>query len=272
MKSTNKKKRYLIAAASIFFVAAVAVFFIIKRQPYSYKETGVPAHVELSPRLQKLFAKTKTVCFGRYVLDVPEEAQLIFGSFDIGAVWKLYPDQAKNITSLSEQYRASVLEKDRTAEFTYSGPGEVPNSIQIHSFKSNIAKQLNLEGFYTVVAVGENAYSIKTGYAPSEGEPRVQVLSKITDLLKNLRPRNNAEIPKESGVCIDEGFVGDSDGKYQEIFAAGIHMPSISDVSFSVSSNKLASVTDGNGTSLLESIAEQKELMGEKYPNLTVLR
>jgi Tle cognate immunity protein 4 C-terminal domain/Tle cognate immunity protein 4 N-terminal domain len=272
MKSPNKNKRYLIAAASIFFIAAVVVFFVIKHQPYSYKETGVPAHVELSPRLQKLFAKTKTVCFGRYVLDVPEEAQLIFGSFDIGASWKLYSEQAPELKKLVDQYRAKLLSNNPGVEILHDGIGPTENSWQIRSFEDKFAKQLELQGIDTFVVAAPHVFLIKRGTARSRGETVDTVQADNLYLSQNLRARDNAEIPKDPGVCIDSGFVADSSGKFQEIFEAGIHMPSIPDVSFSVSSNKLASVTDGNGASLLESIAEKKKQDGSKYPNLTVLR
>ena len=36
-------------------------------------------NVKLSKRLEVLFLKTKIVCFGRYALEVPQEAQLISG-------------------------------------------------------------------------------------------------------------------------------------------------------------------------------------------------
>ncbi|WP_156895631.1 hypothetical protein [Massilia putida] len=47
---------------------------------YTYKETAVPTPVKLSPRLRALFEKTKILCFGRYAIEVPQEAQLVWGS------------------------------------------------------------------------------------------------------------------------------------------------------------------------------------------------
>lgn len=50
---------------------------------FAYKEKAVPETVNLSQRLQSLFNHTKVVCFGRYVLTVPHEAELIWGEASV---------------------------------------------------------------------------------------------------------------------------------------------------------------------------------------------
>ncbi|MEM5430594.1 T6SS immunity protein Tli4 family protein [Cupriavidus oxalaticus] len=95
---------------------------------------------------------------------------------------------------------------------------------------------------------------------------------KLAPLLAGIRARDNADIPTAPGACIDHGFVADASGTFQEIFGAGIHLPSFPDVSFSVDSNKRATVDDTNGVGLLASIAEQKKNLGARYPKLTTLR
>lgn len=37
-------------------------------------------NLKISKRLEVLFLKTKTVCFGRYAIKVPQEAELIYGN------------------------------------------------------------------------------------------------------------------------------------------------------------------------------------------------
>jgi hypothetical protein len=47
---------------------------------YAYKGGAKQATIKSSPRVQVLFEKTKLLCFGRYAIEVPQEAQLTFGS------------------------------------------------------------------------------------------------------------------------------------------------------------------------------------------------
>lgn len=92
-------------------------------------------------------------------------------------------------------------------------------------------------------------------------------------LLRNLRYRPDDEAPpREPGVCIRKGFVLEGEHQFQELFSAGIYLPSLPDVRFSVLSNKGAQTVVLGSKGLLHSIAEQKKLLGSQYPKLTTLR
>jgi hypothetical protein len=65
------------AIFATLFIALVSL--VGNSRTYTYKETAVPEPVKLSPRLRALFEKTKILCFGRYAIEVPQEAQLIMG-------------------------------------------------------------------------------------------------------------------------------------------------------------------------------------------------
>lgn len=220
----------------------------------------MPARVELSTRLQALFARTKLVCFGRYVLELPVEAELIFGPNDFPGRIITYAGAATRMRDVAKAYRAKVQGKSDSAEITYFGAGPSDNSIEIRFFPSDSARHYGNERLHTFVASGNHLYEWFYG-----GE-------EIAPLVRGLRARDNAEIPKDPGVCIDHGFIVDSSGVHQEIMRAGIAIPSLPDVSFSVDSNKLASVDGANGEGLLASIAAQRADLGKRYPKLTTLR
>lgn len=226
-------------------------------QPYSYKEKGVPVSVALTPRLAVLFAKTKTICFGRYALEVPEEAELLWGPHEVPSRIEVHPGEAGNMQIVAEAFRARVLAKDSTAELTYFGPGPSRNSVQIRWFADRLAKRVGAASGYTFVAAGNHLFEWRG-------------ISKIKTLIPVLRARDNNEIPRVPGICIDLGFIPDDTGAMQEIVSAGIQLPSFPDVSFSISSNKTASIDDERG--LLASIARQRSFVGDLYPKLTTLR
>lgn len=241
-------------------MALLSVFALMACQPYSYKEKGVPNQVELSPRLQALFAKTKLVCFGRYVMEVPDEAELIFGSQDFPGKIVTHAGAANRLKESAEVYRSKMREQSDSAEITYFGEGPAENSIEVRFFPSDSAKSYGNERKHTFIAAGSHLFEWFYG-----GE-------ELVPLAWGLRARENTEVPKDPGVCIDHGFIADRSGTYQEILRAGIALPSLPDVSFSVDSNKLASAEGENGEGLLASIARQRSDLGERYPKLTTLR
>ena len=75
------RPKYLIKCVAVFGTAlAIVISFAKSSQSYAYKESAVRAPLKLSARLENLFKQTKILCFGRYALEVPREAQLIIGS------------------------------------------------------------------------------------------------------------------------------------------------------------------------------------------------
>ena len=265
---------------SYFYTAIITSLFVIsayatnKYQSYSYKETGVPAHIELSPRLQNLFSKTKTICFGRYVLDVPEETQLTFGSFDMEVSIRVFPKQASELKKVVDANRAKLLSKNPSAEVLYDAVGPTNASWQIRSVSSQHAKKLKLEDLMTFVVAGEHVFLLSDAIGDDE-DTIDPALKRATFIAQNLRARDNADVPKEPGVCIDHGFISENSGKFQEIFSAGIYMPSIPDVNFSVMSNKNASTKGANGEGLISRHEAAMKEQGIAFPassDLTRLR
>ncbi|TDF63314.1 T6SS immunity protein Tli4 family protein [Cupriavidus sp. L7L] len=238
---------------------SLAALLLAGCQSHAYPEKNMSEPAALSPRLQALFAKTKQVCFGRYVMEVPAEAKQLWGFQEFPGEIVTHVGAAGHMKEMAEGYRAKELAKSKTAEITFFGPGATINSLQIRSFESDIAKQYGAEETYTFVSAGPHLFEWSGG-------------RKNADLIRALRPRDNAYIPTAPGVCIDHGFVADASGTFQEIFSAGIRLPSFPDVSFSVDSNKLATVDDTGDVGLLASIAQQKKDLGHRYPKLTTLR
>lgn len=64
-----------------------------------------PTH---SPKIDKLFEKTKPICFGRFVIDVPEETRVIHGSQTFGANIETVENGAKNLFRLADAKRKEL--------------------------------------------------------------------------------------------------------------------------------------------------------------------
>lgn len=252
MTSRNSKpvlKKRLTFTALGGVLAAATLYLFLYHQAYSYEDTGVPTQTEMSPRLKKLFARTKAVCFGRYVLDVPEESQLILGYQEMPAKIITHQNAAGKEKDLVEAFRKETLMRKPKAEFSSLAAGPVPNSLVQRYFASPYLKSVSGEGIISFVSAGEHVFEF--GWGSGDEESADQIIRKSADIARNLRARDNAEVPKGPGVCIDLGFIAETTGQFQEIFSAGVHFPSLPDVSFSVMSNKDASTDGPNGVGII---------------------
>lgn len=248
MINPTPKKRLLLTALA-GFIAAAALYLLFHHQAYSYEDIGVPTQTDMTPRLKKLFTRTKAVCFGRYVLNVPEEAQLVLGHQEMPAKIITHENAAGKEKDLVEAFRKATATNRSKAEFSALVAGPVPNSFVQRYFASPYLKSVGGEGIISFVPAGNHVFEF--GWGSGDEESADQIIRQSADIARKLRARDNAEVPKGPGVCIDLGFIAETTGQFQEIFSAGVHFPSLPDVSFSVMSNKNARTDGPNGVGII---------------------
>jgi hypothetical protein len=219
-------------------------------------------------RIEQLFVKPKLLCFGRYVLTVPEEAILVWGSDYMDC----FPNRAKDIKEIMEAKRADILKKDKTAVINYFGPGPAPNAGWIRSYADEFSPKYGLEGFQIYHVVDPHIFRWQTGTAASVNSTVGSITKETQFIAANLRARETNEAPTEPGLCLEYGFLRNSPYGEQEYFSTGLHIPSLDDVTFSVESNQNASTKGSNGYSLLKKINDRRKELGSDYPKLTTLR
>ncbi|WP_332879776.1 T6SS immunity protein Tli4 family protein [Massilia sp. S19_KUP03_FR1] len=274
------KPKYLIKYGAVI-VASLAVLISLSANShtYSYKETAVPDLVKLSSRLQVIFEKTKLLCFGRFAIEVPQEAQLIYGSAVFREGIEVFPGDLEKAINHADAKFKGVKFENRTAEMTYSGPGPIVDSWQIRYFLNEYAKEDNLLFFQTYISKGNTTFMIDD--AISKGETESVVIARQLSRAKSLRLRATEEVSSEPGFCIEHGFIpGDRYGESEQI-NAGIYLPSLPDVTFSVGSNQNAymdydkeefdKIKRGE-LSLLARIKSAQAMQGGHYPKRDVLR
>jgi len=250
--------------AAITFIAFMIPLFLLNYQKYSYKEQGVPNKIEPSQKVSELFSKTKDVCFGRYVLTIPAEARLVFGSQEFPAEITTHKNASGQAKHLADAYIIKLKQERNDAEVAYVGPGAIPSSIQIRFFASAFLKREGAQGIRNFDQIGDHVFEY--GWGSGDEESADQIMKRMAEISRNLRLRDNAEVPKEPGVCIDEGFIADNTSNDQEIFSAGISLPSIPDVRFSIMSNKNASTEGPNGVGLIERHKGAMTAQGVVFP------
>ena len=246
---------------------------------YSYKEKAVPEPVQLSPRLSMLFSKTKLVCFGRYALEVPQEAQLIWGNASFPSKLEVFPGGLEGMKHRVEKDITKLKNENKTAEIRYNQAGPIEGSWQIRYHPSRNAKSEGLYFFNTYINKGD--FTFRLGGSVADGESEDAAATREAMRARSLYLRTPDKIPAEPGFCIEHGYIADMEYGDQEMISIGIAIPSLPDISFSVTSNKNAysdypldefDKTQRPKLSLLSRIQAAKEDQGIHYPSRTVLR
>lgn len=204
------------------------------------------AHHMNQPRIEKLFERTKPVCFGRFVVDVPASAQVLQGWQTFNGTLESWPNNNKK---LKELVAARVSALNATKHEEVSGTllrdildGPTLGSKTILSWSSPSATYVTvIQGYLNVPPHG---FVYKSGAGVSEGPSLTDETAYLNYVATHLRARAPSEVPTEPGVCLDVGFIADDTGKFQEIFGVGFRFPELTDASFSISSNKNAQQGD----------------------------
>jgi hypothetical protein len=198
------------------------------------------------PRIDKLFEKTKAVCFGRFVVDVPASAAVINGPQTFGASIRSVPHGAATLQSLVSK-RVAELQAVKHEDVAGSllreiVDGPTPGSKTVISWASSHATYLTaVQGYLKASPHG----FIYEGGIGSLGKRKLEdETSGLSQIATHLRARDPAEVPQEPGACLDVGFIADDTGKFQEIFGIGLRFPELPDASFSISTNKDAQQGD----------------------------
>lgn len=274
-----KTMTYLIRGSILVVTLVVLVSLLGNSRSYTYKETAVPEPVKLSPRLRALFEKTKILCFGRYALEVPQEAQLIPGNAVLSSDIEIIVGGLEKAKRRADEEFKKVKWEHDTAEITYLGPGPIADSWQLRYFESKYHKEDNTLFFNTYISKGDLTFVL--GDAISQGETEDTVITRQLAQAKSLRLRAADEVPAEPGFCIEHGFMASDRYVAQETISAGIYLPSLPDVTFSVSSNKDAYADYDKAEfeqmrrdelSLLARIKGAQRTQGALYPKRDVLR
>ena len=199
-----------------------------------------------SSKIETLFQQTKTVCFGRFMIDLPQSAQLVWGPMAVPYKMSVFPGQGHKIKA---QIKATVdemsSEKHRTEPSMLIGVFDSVNpdsKIVVGYNNQTDSIFVKLDSF---IRLGNTAFvqSISRagmGYTDTDGTRKLNKYAykqEVAYLLKEarlLRLRNENEIPSEHGVCIEEGFIAVPLDYRTERIAIGFRFPELPDVTLSV--------------------------------------
>jgi len=164
----------------------------------------------LSARLQPLFQETKTVCFGRFMVDVPASAIAAWGRSIVPLATFVAPNGVDDVYAEAAQFISKLKNE---------------NTIDKHPFLISVITIAKPEG---KIVVGHTSYSDSVNLAingyfklPTAGvivkalpmkERKDDVIEKIKKIASRVRQRDESEVPSEPGNCIESGFLPDESG------------------------------------------------------------
>ena len=197
----------------------------------------------LSPRLLPLFEKTKTVCFGRFVVEVPESAAVVYGPTDVDYPISRYPGDVDKLKQRVVEQLGEVekdrkfIDKDFIAEHPLFGTvvdGEVPGQKLVFGSLNHISYSI-----HSFIPVGKDLFVQNANSAFTKDD-----IASLNKAASHLRLRAENEIPSEPGLCIDGGFVP-WEADFENV-ALGVRFKELPDVHFSIEVKR-------NGDYLVES-------------------
>lgn len=258
---------WLTKLASI--VGLVACLTACDASPIEWK---IPNMTPLGPRLESLFHETRTVCFGRFVIDLPTSAHVNWGTSGIPLKVTVHKVKGGQISQwvteredeLKKEPRYPSDENLKLYLETISGPAREQKSIvSQQSFDST--GLLRIDSYFQM---GPDLISVNAFLLARE---KSEVIAEINDVAQRLRPREAEEVPSEAGTCIDGAFMVDpssgvrqpSEGEHIQI---GFSLKDIPDFTLSIH------VLPGNSTPSESNTFKYQLEKTSKAPNGTFVK
>lgn len=236
-------------------LAAVAVFCV-----QSGLRHGNPTEVDVSKdelNIDKFISKKQKVCFGRFVIDVPEGASIVFGPTEVDGELIFHSDKAAQLDAILASKLREVAERKNIIP-EYALPdlpmvgnvfnGEVPGQKTLFGVENSVSYEID-----SYIPIGSDlfVYHLR-GVAPDANE-----IPRINKIASQLKYRPALEIPAGEGICIEMGFL-DVDPKYENI-SIGFGFREFSDVRMSIDMRKNQNfLPEGDGPNELREGAKAK--------------
>jgi len=229
MKNFSLDKNSWVVAVIFSLIIASGVSYSFAKFTGEYMSTS-------RERINAMFEKTRLVCFGRFVISVPDDAIMVYGPAELDGRFSVYRDQVDSMEELKSSRIAEAkkernyLSDDKIREFPLVGEeadGVLPGQKLVFGARSSIGYTI-----HSYMPIGRELFVLeRSGVAEKEKEVR-----EMNDLATQLRLRADKEIPAGQGLCVDGGFV-DIQPEY-ETTTFGLRFKEMPDVRFSIRMQK----------------------------------
>jgi len=194
---------------------AVASLLLAACDPHP-KEWKTPNMTALTPRLQPLFEKTKTVCFGRFMVDVPASATVAWGRAIVPLDVTIYHDGVEKVKGLAQKF----VDELKSEKAIYLN--NIPLLISVDDMRQPDGQIVTgYDGFEAIGMLKISGYfklnndGVIIDARPLE-EQKDETIADIRSMARRLRQRADDEAPAEPGNCIEHFFLPDKQNPTQD--------------------------------------------------------
>ncbi|MDR1661490.1 MAG: hypothetical protein LBR95_03555 [Azoarcus sp.] len=247
MTMTPKNRRIAKIVLAVAVGAWLAKAFVLPLIFPTYHPDRTPKMDNIPPRIAALFERTKSVCFGRFMIDVPKTARVAWGPADVPYKLITYPGEGPKIKAeIAEKIAKITSEKHQKEPSMLIGVFESanPESKIVVGYKDS-----TYNGFvqlHSYIRLGQTAFVQTRPSFPLSGETPIKgiypddptaykrAVAQLQDVARRLRLRADDEAPEEHGICIEGGFIFSPLDYEHERIGIGFRFPEYPDVSFSI--------------------------------------
>lgn len=225
------------------FALSVSITLTAAGGQTAISDTKENSMSDITPEFKAVLSASKLVCFGRFVVEIPATAEVVFGPSDVPYPLTRLVGKGEKIEEVIAA-RLSEIENER-----YRAKGELraKDSMLGKVIKGGAATQKIVFGirpgagdYYRIeshVVIGDDIFVYKAN--PSGAREDYEVaLQKLNAVSLLLRSRSIAEIPSTAGLCVDGGFVEDSSWLSHENITLGVRLAEFPDVHVSIATTK----------------------------------
>ena len=245
--TAGKRRRVKIALAALA-VAWLAKTFLLPFLFPPYHPHRTPKMDNIPPRIAALFEKTRPVCFGRFMIDVPEKARVVWGPAGVPYEFVTYPGEGPKLrVEIASKVQEISNEKHNKEPSMLIGVFESVNPES----KIVVGYQSTIDAFFaqlhSYIRLGQTAFVQSIPSSPLSGETPDQNgifpddptaykrdVEELQDIARRLRLRADDEAPEEPGVCLESAFLPSSLDYAIEHIRIGFRFPEYPDVSVSI--------------------------------------
>lgn len=261
------KKFFAFAATFVFICTANAQ--IHKNYSYSKNSKGSPIN-----RVDRLFDKKRIFCFGRFVMEVPENSNIVYGPVHADGDLIFYEGEAGNIGKIVAD-RLVEVETEKTykpkyeiADMPLIGKvidGIVPGQKIVFGASDSVGYSID-----SYIPLGKDLF-VHSSSSLGSGTDELPLVNRIAT---QLRLRSEQEIPTDQGICIERGFLA-TELEHENI-AVGLNFKEFPDIRFSISMRKNQDyLPEGSSPKKLREKARasaERRGFGEFFANIKTLR
>ncbi|MGZ5199116.1 MAG: T6SS immunity protein Tli4 family protein [Telluria sp.] len=200
----------------LLLVPLTAAVLFLTSCDHNPKEWRTPNMTALTPRLQPVFEKTKTVCFGRFMIDVPASATVVWGKAIVPLTVTVYPNGVGEVKALAQKF----IDELKGEKAIYHN--RIPLLISVDDVSQPEGRIITgFDGFEAIDDLKINGYfklnddGVVINARPLKDQ-KDETIADINSIVRRLRQHTESEIPTEPGNCIEYAFLLDKPNPTQD--------------------------------------------------------